>query len=853
MLARAGNRYKLLRRKSTTDNETSDRGRNMNRSRNPLRNWITALCGTIAFIACATVLADPPGRVARLAQIGGTVSFSPAGEEEWVLAQPNRPLITGDRIWSDAGSRAELQIGTASARLGSNTSATILNLDDRVAQIEIAQGTVNLRVRRVYSDQVFEIDTPNLAFSIRRAGDYRIDVDPNGDATIIRVRSGEGEAWGEGAAYVVGAGQQYTFQGTGLRDYTFDALPQPDDFDRWCFDRNRREDAALSARYVSPDVVGYSDLDEYGTWRNVEGYGNVWFPTTVAVGWVPYRTGHWGWIDPWGWTWIDEAPWGFAPFHYGRWAFVSSRWCWVPGPVAVRPIYAPALVAFIGGGGFSLSISTGPVTGIGWFPLGPGEVYRPAYAASRTYFTNVNVSNTVVNTTVVNNVYNNVNVTNIVYRNREAPGAVTAVSTAAFTGAQPVARNVIPVPREVITREQVSNVVAVAPSHASVLAAGAVAGGAAAGVAAAKRPPSAALERRVVAKTAPPPPPPSFATKASLLAAQPGKPLEPEKLKGMPPARAAEAKVKVVTPTVTPQPLSKEGGGKGARAERAATPGPTPSGAAAVPQPPQERAMRERKGAPPPQGAEAPRPPQERAMRERKGAPPPQGAEAPRPPQERAVREGRGGPPQGAQAPQPPQERAMREGRGGPPQGAQAPQPPQERAMREGRGGPPQGAQAPQPPQERAMREGRGGPPQGAQAPQPPQERAMREGRGGPPQGAQAPQPPQERAMREGRGGPPPQGAQPPQPPQERAMREGRGGPPQGAPVQQPPPQERAMREGRGGPPPQAAPAPQPPPQAAQRAPSPPPQAGGPETRGEEGKGRGKGQKDKDKEGKEGQ
>src|SRR6266540_2721792 len=702
-------------------------------SRNPLRNWITALCGAAALLACATVLADPPGRVARLAQINGTVSFSPAGEEEWVLAQPNRPLVTGDRVWSDAGSRAELQIGTASARLGSNTSATILNLDDRVVQIEVAQGTLNLRVRRVYSDQVFEIDTPNLAFSIRRAGDYRIDVDPNGNATIVRVRSGEGEAWGEGAAYVVGAGQQYTFQGEGLRDYYVDSLPPPDEFDRWSLDRNRREDAALSSRYVSPDVVGYSDLDEYGSWRNVEGYGNVWFPTTVAVGWVPYRTGHWGWIDPWGWSWIDEAPWGFAPFHYGRWAFVSSRWCWVPGPIAVRPIYAPALVAFIGGGGFSLSISTGPVTGIGWFPLGPGEVYRPSYAVSRTYFTSVNVSNTVVNTTVVNNVYNNVNVTNIVYRNREAPGAVTAVSTAAFTGAQPVARNVIPVPREVITREPVSNVVAVAPSHTSVLAAGAAAAGAATAVAVAKRPPPAALERRVVAKTAPPPPPPSFATKSPLLTAQPGKPLEPEKLKGMAPARAAEtAKFRVVAPTVTPQPLSKEGGGKGARAERAATPGPTPPGAATAPQPPQERAMRE----------------------------------------------GKGGPPQGAQVPQPPQERAMREGKGGPPQGAQVPQPPQERAMREGKGRPAeQAAPAPQPPQERAMREGKGRPAeQAAPTPQPPpQERAQRAAPP-PPQAAPAPQPPQERAMREGKGRPAEQGAPAPQPPpQERGKGKGKG------------------------------------------------------------------------------
>jgi hypothetical protein len=795
----------------------------MTRSRNPLRNWVTALCGAAALIACATVLADPPGRVARLAQISGTVSFSPAGEDEWVLAQPNRPLVTGDRVWSDAGSRAELQIGAASARLGSNTAATLLNLDDRLAQIEITQGTLNLRVRRIYADQVFEIDTPNLAFSIRRAGDYRIDVDANGDATIVRVRSGQGEAWGEGAAYVVAAGQQYTFQGEGLRDYYVDALPPPDEFDNWTFSRNRREDATPSARYVSPDVVGYSDLDEYGTWRSVESYGNVWFPTAVEVGWVPYRTGHWGWIDPWGWTWIDDAPWGFAPFHYGRWAYVGSRWGWIPGPIAVRPIYAPALVAFIGGGGFSLSLSTGPVLGIGWFPLGPGEVYRPAYAASRTYFTNVNVSNTVVNTTVVNNVYNNVNVTNIVYRNREAPGAVTAVPTAAFTGAQPVARNHIAVSRDVVTRQPVSNVVAVAPSRTSVLAVGAPAAGATTAVPATKRPPQAALERRVVAKTAPPPPPPSFATKAPLLAAQPGKPLEPEKLKGMQPARAAEAqKIKVVAPTAAaPQPLSKEGGGKGARAERAATPGPTPPGAATAPQPPQERAMREGKGA--------------RAERERAATPgptPPGAAAVPQPPQERAMREGKGRQQeQSAPAPQPPQ-------------AAPAAQPPQERAMREGKGRQQeQSAPAPQPSQ-------------AAPAAQPPQERAMREGKGRQQErSAPAPQPPQAAPAPQ-----PQQQAAPPQPPpQERAMRERKGGPPQGAPAPAPAPQaapvpqpqqERAMRERKGGPPPQAAPVPQPPPQA-QKAPQPPaPEGGRPEPKRGEGKGKDKDkdQKEKDKE-----
>ena len=714
------------------------------------RIWSVVLCGAAACLFSAYALADPPARVARLSQIGGTVSFSPAGEEDWVLAQTNRPFITGDRIWSDAGSRAELQIGAASARLGANTSAVILNLDDTVAQFQIAQGTLNLRVRRIYGDQFFEIDTPNLAFSVRRAGDYRIDVDPSGNATVIGVRAGEGEAWGEGAAYIVGAGQQYTFVGEGLRDYSFAALPPQDEFDRWSFDRNRREDAAVAARYVSPEVIGYSDLDDYGTWRNVENYGNVWVPTSVAADWAPYHVGRWGWVEPWGWTWIDDAPWGFAPFHYGRWAYVSSRWCWVPGPIAVRPVYAPALVAFVGGGGFRIAISGGPVAGIAWFPLGPGEVYRPSYAYSRSYFTNINVSNTVVNTTVINNYYNNVNVTNVVYRNREAPGAITAVPAASFAGGEPVARHAVPVSRDVIAREQVTHIAAVAPSHAAVIAAGAaVAGGAAAVAIAGHRPPSAVLSRQSVAKSAPPPPPSSFAARASLLAAQPGKPLEAEKLTKIKTERGTDApKVKMVAPSVTPQPLSKSGSGKGSPSDQAGA---------------QDR-MRDFKG-PPSQGGPAPQ--DDSAMKGRKDKGAAQGGAAvPQPPaatQER-LRDFKGPPPQGGPAPQDDSAMKGRKDKGGPQGGPQAgpvPQPPatgQER-IREFKGPPPpQGGQVPQ---DERFKE-RKGAPQAAPVPQPPVQQQIQKGPPPPPppQIQKGPPPPPP---------PPPQiqkGPPPPPPPQ---------------------------------------------------------------------------------------
>src|SRR4030095_13195957 len=158
----------------------------------------------------------------------------------------------------------------------------------------------------------------------------------------------------------------YRCRGTVLRDYQVIAAPRLDEFDRWSGDRDRGYDTSVSARYVSPGVVGYQDLDTCGTCRVDPSYGNVWVPSRVASGWAPYQDGHWAWVDPWGWTWVDDAPWGFAVTHYGRWAHIGGAGGWVPGPVRTRAYYAPALVVFVGGSNFQLAISGGTVGGIGW-------------------------------------------------------------------------------------------------------------------------------------------------------------------------------------------------------------------------------------------------------------------------------------------------------------------------------------------------------------------------------------------------------------------------------------------------------------------------------------------------------
>jgi hypothetical protein len=473
--------------------------------------------GAFTVLTFGTAFADPPDRVARLSYESGTVTFEPAGTQDWVAATPNRPLITGDALWVDASSRAELNVGRAALRADTQTSISITNLDDRVAQFQLAQGTVDLTVRSMAPDAVYEIDTPNLALNINQPGQYRVTVTADGQTTYALVRQGSATASGENQSYAIGAGQSYSFAGTDLSNYTYYDPPAPDDFDHFSAERDARWEHSASQRYVSSEMIGYEDLDANGTWQVAEGYGNVWVPNNVGPDWAPYQAGHWAWISPWGWTWVDDAAWGFAPFHYGRWAHVGFGWAWIPGPVEVAPVYAPALVAFVGGsGGFSLAIGGGGGIGVAWFPLGPREVYRPSYEVSPAYVQRVNVTNTVVTTTVVNNVYNNTTVVH--YANQGVPNAVTAVPQNAFASGQSVSRLAIHVAPSAIANQPVGSIAPVAPTQRAVTGPGAVSN---------FHPSAAAMARPVVARTAPPPPPVSFAAKAQALAANPGRPVSP--------------------------------------------------------------------------------------------------------------------------------------------------------------------------------------------------------------------------------------------------------------------------------------------------------------------------------------
>jgi hypothetical protein len=487
-----------------------------------IRLCLLAFC--IWMLACVPALwGDPPDRVGRLNFVSGTVSFHQESIDEWAPAALNYPLTIGDHLWTDQDGQAEVHVGSTALRLASSTEISFLNLNDQTIQIRLSTGSLNLRLRRLGPAEEIEVDTPNSSLSLLRAGTYRIDVQQSGD-TAVTVRTGEVEVTAGSSVFALRQSQTVAITGLDSPSYQVTGAPILDDWDRWCQARDQRENKIASAQYVPRDEMsGVEDLDEYGSWSVDPDYGPVWAPTVMVVAWAPYRFGHWAWVDPWGWTWIDDAPWGFAPFHYGRWAFRSSAWVWVPGPRIGHAVYAPALVTFVGGGGWHSSPAPGG--SIGWFPLGPHEPYIPPYRTNSTRLHNVDVEH-------------------IAYANRSVPGAVTVVPNETFVRGQPAAGAALRLPNDELNRAPVRGAVApLVPQRESFRGSSVASRGPIA------QPPASVMSRPVVARLSPPPQPVPFAVLQQPLAAHPGQPLDAGTLSNLRrSAPAVRSPVSVVTP-----------------------------------------------------------------------------------------------------------------------------------------------------------------------------------------------------------------------------------------------------------------------------------------------------------------
>ncbi len=382
---------------------------------------------------------DLPGRVGRVAEVAGELFLSPSdAPDQWTPIGINYPVTGGDNLWVGDDGRAEVDFGSGQFRLAGNTNLHLSRLDDRQFALFVAQGRVSVRIRVLDAGEIARVDTPNVQIVLTRPGLYRIDVSDDRLLTTLVVREGEGTMLTPAGIQQVLPGQTAEVQGDDPRFAAVRNGAGVDGFDTWVIGRDRHYERSRANNYVSREMVGWADLDEHGTWAQVPEIGNVWYPTDVAPDWAPYRNGYWAQVGGWGPTWVDYAPWGYAPFHYGRWAFVGGRWGWTPGAYVARPFWAPALVGWTGGAAWSFSVAAGnPV--YGWVPLGWGEPLRPWWGRcsngcwqryNRPYAVDVSVRPTAPPTRFVN---------------INAPGGMTAMPANAFVTRRPVSQNMVDV------------------------------------------------------------------------------------------------------------------------------------------------------------------------------------------------------------------------------------------------------------------------------------------------------------------------------------------------------------------------------------------------------------------------
>jgi len=403
-----------------------------------------------------SVLAQVPDRVGRIAYLSGDVQFYSESAQAWQPAQLNAPVSSRNSLFTGPRGRAEIRFGSTAVALDSQTQLDIQLLDDSQFKAGVTRGSINLRVPQIDGNESYEVLAPAATYAILKPGRYRVDAADNGSSVTVLAGMANAAVAGDGEAMVE------TGQALSAADGGFvRSAARSSALDNWAARRDKALRSSQAARYVSPNMTGYEELDANGRWASDPDYGTVWYPTTyVSPGWVPYRDGHWAFVAPWGWTWIDDAPWGFAPFHYGRWVSIGPRWAWMPGTYVRRPSYAPALVGFIGGS-TAVAISIGTQPAVGWYPLPPWERYRPAYEHHDRQVTNIN------NFTIVNppaNAWRSVEQRRV--SANQVQGA-TVVPREAFVDSRPVRRSLMSVTAPVLAAPHTATVPLLAPPRAA--------------------------------------------------------------------------------------------------------------------------------------------------------------------------------------------------------------------------------------------------------------------------------------------------------------------------------------------------------------------------------------------------
>jgi len=320
-------------------------------------------------------------RVVRLSYISGTVGVRRAGATEWTKALVNTPVQEGFEVSTSADSFAEVEFENGStARLGELSQLTFdqLALDaegNKLNRITFEQGYATFHFLPEKHD-TYRVKVADATLTPNGRSVFRTDLDKG--HVRVEVFNGSVEVVARAGSEKLGKDKTLEYD-TSTTEVAFNTRRgmAKDDWDKWTEARDSQASLALNDQAVAVHgpVYGWSDLDAYGEWAMIPGFGYGWSPFS-PMGWAPYTVGMWNWYPGMGYTWIGGEPWGWLPYHYGMWDYSAEfGWFWMPGDFGS---WSPALVSWYTGPGW-----------IGWAPLGLSPragLLRPVTTVSGSAF-----------------------------------------------------------------------------------------------------------------------------------------------------------------------------------------------------------------------------------------------------------------------------------------------------------------------------------------------------------------------------------------------------------------------------------------------------------------------------------
>ncbi len=297
-------------------------------------------------------LADSQARIVRLSYVDGDVQIDRRDGRGFDHAFLNMPLTPGTRLSTRANGRAEIEFEDGSTvRLTPGTLVETQSLDLRSSGgkstlVDLQEGTAYFNIRKLGDDDDFRVTTGRREFSLTRASHFRMVADPS--QVVLAVFKGEVEVTGEGSRLTVRKQETLTLNLDDPARYYLAKGVSGDRYDDWDHERDQYRERYASVGnyrgYSSAYSYGVADLNYWGSYNYISGYGYMWRPYFYGADWSPFSDGGWYFYPGSGWIWVSAYPWGWMPYRYGNWYYIGGHgWCWRPGRHWNR--WSPAFVA----------------------------------------------------------------------------------------------------------------------------------------------------------------------------------------------------------------------------------------------------------------------------------------------------------------------------------------------------------------------------------------------------------------------------------------------------------------------------------------------------------------------------